>query len=251
MYSFNSRVRYSETDEQGRLSIVSAINYLQDCSTFHGEDAGVGVAYHTARNHAWLLAAYEILIPELPVMGDRIEICSWPYKFRGPFGFRCFEIRSPEGKVYIRADSQWFLYDSKEGCPVRVMPEDIAPYASQDDRRIDMPPMHRKIAVEGTGTPADPIVVARHHLDTNHHVNNAQYIEFAREAVEAGLVKAGLSSDVVRCSRIDVQYKKMAYLGDTVYPFIQTVNGEDGSVAWFTVDLRDAAGESYAVVRVE
>ena len=250
MYSFSSRVRYSETDEQGRLTIVSAINYLQDCSTFHGEDAGVGVAYHKARNHAWILAAYEILIPELPVMGDRIEICSWPYSFRGPFGFRCFEIRSPEGKVYIRADSQWVLFDMKAGSPVRVTPEDIAPYQAQGDKRIDMPPMHRKIAVDGTGTPADPIIVQRHHLDTNHHVNNAQYIEFAREAVEGVLAEAGLSPDVVRTDRIDVQYKKMAYLGDTVYPFLQPVKADDGSDAGFTVDLRDAAGESYAVVRV-
>ena len=81
-------------------------------------------------------------------------------------------------------------------------------------------------------------------------MNNAQYIEFAREAVEGVLAEAGLSPEVVRTDRIDVQYKKMAYLGDTVYPFLQPVKADDGSDAGFTVDLRDAAGESYAVVRV-
>lgn len=43
MYSFKSRVRYSEVDSFGRLSTFAAINYLQDCSTFQSEDIGLGI----------------------------------------------------------------------------------------------------------------------------------------------------------------------------------------------------------------
>ena len=35
MYSFDSRIRYSECDETARLDYVALVNYLQDCSTFH------------------------------------------------------------------------------------------------------------------------------------------------------------------------------------------------------------------------
>ena len=31
MYSFEGRIRYSECDEAGRLSLFSLMNYLQDC----------------------------------------------------------------------------------------------------------------------------------------------------------------------------------------------------------------------------
>ena len=31
MYTFDSRIRYSETDETGALSLLGVINYLQDC----------------------------------------------------------------------------------------------------------------------------------------------------------------------------------------------------------------------------
>ena len=34
MYSFDSRVRYSEVDEDRKLSLTGVINYMQDCSTF-------------------------------------------------------------------------------------------------------------------------------------------------------------------------------------------------------------------------
>ena len=44
MYSFEGRVRYSECDDAGRLSLVSLINYFQDCSTFQSESLGLGIA---------------------------------------------------------------------------------------------------------------------------------------------------------------------------------------------------------------
>lgn len=34
MYTFDSRVRYSETDENGNLSLESLIDYMQDCTNF-------------------------------------------------------------------------------------------------------------------------------------------------------------------------------------------------------------------------
>ena len=43
-YSFNSRVRYSETGENGRLTLPGVLNYFQDCCTFESEQTGVGMA---------------------------------------------------------------------------------------------------------------------------------------------------------------------------------------------------------------
>ena len=35
MYEFDSRVRYSETDAQGRMTWLALMDYFQDCSVFH------------------------------------------------------------------------------------------------------------------------------------------------------------------------------------------------------------------------
>ena len=42
MYTFDSRVRYSETAEDGRISLNAIIDYMQDCTNFQSEDLGVG-----------------------------------------------------------------------------------------------------------------------------------------------------------------------------------------------------------------
>ena len=49
-YSFNSRVRYSETGENGKLT---HLNYFQDCCTFHAESVGLGGDVLKARDSSF------------------------------------------------------------------------------------------------------------------------------------------------------------------------------------------------------
>ena len=97
MYHFDSRVRYSETDENGRLSLTGVLNYLQDCSTFQSEDLGIGIRYLTAHDRAWWVTSWQIAIDRYPVLGERIVISTWPYEFKGIYGYRNFAIQDPDG----------------------------------------------------------------------------------------------------------------------------------------------------------
>ena len=68
MYQFKSRVRYSETGVDARLSLMGIMNYMQDCSTFQSEDCGVGLAYLEEKNRAWLLSSWQIQILRRPAL---------------------------------------------------------------------------------------------------------------------------------------------------------------------------------------
>ena len=119
MYQFDSRVRYSETDEKGRLSVTGIMNYFQDCSTFQSEDIGMGVSYLKEHHQAWWLSSWQIIIDRYPVLGERITIGTWPYDFKGIFGYRNFTIQDSQGGYLVRANSIWFLFDTKAGKPDR------------------------------------------------------------------------------------------------------------------------------------
>lgn len=86
--------------------------------------------------------------------------------------------------------------------------------------------------MEGPYREGSPIVVTEQHLDTNGHVNNAQYIRMAASALDVPVD--------VRVLR--VQYKLMALLGDTIVPRLHQT--QDG----VTVDLASPDGTTYAVV---
>lgn len=233
MYSFSSQVRYSECDDHARLSLVSLINYLQDCSTFHTESLGLGIE-HMARNHfAWIIAAWQIEIDDLPRFTDHITVSTWCYDMKRTYALRNFCISDEAGTPLVRADSMWLTFDTAAKQPMRIPASEYA-YLS-DEPRMDMPPTKRKLHVEGPWYEALPVQVSEQHLDTNHHVNNAQYVLMALGALDLDVTPR----------RICVQYQRQAQLGDIVVPRIHA-----HETSW-TVELTDEAAQPYATVLLE
>ena len=85
-YSFNSRVRYRETGENGKLTLPGVLNYFQDCCTFHAESVGLGGDVLKARDRAWVLSSWQVIVDEYPAMGTEIRITTAPYDFKGFMG---------------------------------------------------------------------------------------------------------------------------------------------------------------------
>ena len=233
MYRFDSRVRYSETDEQGRLSLTGILNYLQDCSTFQSEDLGIGIEYLNAHNRAWWVTSWQIVIDRAPVLGERIVISTWPYDFKGIYGYRNFAIQDLEGRYLVKANSIWFFYDTKNQRPVRAAREDVEGYGKPEER-LDMKYAPRRISLPEEYE-EKAIVVARHHLDTNHHVNNARYVEIARE----------LLPEDTAVREIRVEYKKAAVLGDCIVPRVTKTEDK------YLIALCDRLGSAFAVIMLQ
>lgn len=232
MYTFNSRVRYSETDEQGRLSVTGIINYLQDCSTFQSEDLGLGIDYLKSHNRAWWLSSWQIVIERYPCLGEEITMGTWPYDFKGMYGLRNFTIQDKYGAYLVKANSMWFLFDTEKQRPVKVQKEDIRGYQEQTHGPLDMVYAPRKIDVPGHWEECSPIAVGRHHIDTNHHVNNAQYVEIAREVIPEGF----------KIGELRIEYKKAAVMKDMIYPRISRFEGG------YAISLCDKENLPYAVI---
>ena len=66
MYKMNTRVRYSEVDQNRMTTMTQVVNYFQDCSTFHSEDIGVGLDYLYQQHRAWLLLGWQIEVERFP-----------------------------------------------------------------------------------------------------------------------------------------------------------------------------------------
>lgn len=242
MYSFESRVRYSECDRQCKLSLLSLINYLQDCAIFHSEELGLGIDHMRQVHQSWLLAAWQIEIDQLPKLGERITVSAWCHSMGRRLASRNFTICDDVGTQLVRADSLWFLYDFALGRPTTIPDEQFA-FVS-DDAPLDMLPTKRKLPVAGPFTEAPSVTVEEVHLDINRHVNNAQYLGMAVNALSSAFgLDEGIAPDDI--ARICVQYRKQARLGDVVVPHIHETD------AIYTVDLTDPTGDSYAVVRIE
>lgn len=264
MYSFESRVRFSEIDGNGLLSIPALVNYLQDCATFHSVAVGMWPQHVAQTGRTWLLSAWEIEIDRLPHFGEDIIVSTWATGFKGLRANRNLTICSAddEGREHplVRADSSWFMFDMRTGKPIRIPTEEADPYRSdiERDAPLDMPSIPRSIRTSDEGTLTTPVTVAASLLDTNGHVNNAQYVSLALGALEESEAKDGvgeaaedplahfMAMDDTRnpIHRLDVHYSRAAKLGDVICPHVH--RGDDGSK---TITLDDEAAKPYAIVR--
>lgn len=208
IYQFDSRVRYSEVDMDKKLTLPSILNYFQDCSSFHSEYLGVGIDYLKDRQCAWVLSAWQIVLGNVPVFGQKVTVQTWPYAFKGFLGFRNFCLRDEQGEKLAWANSIWTYVDLKTGHPARVSKREAEVYVSEERLEMDYAP--RKISIPAEKVQKESFPVVRHYLDTNHHVNNGQYVQMAMEFLPENF----------QIGQMRAEYKKAALLGDVIVPYV-------------------------------
>lgn len=233
MYSFNGRVRYSEVDREGLLTLASILDYFQDCSSFQSEELGVGIEFLTERQVAWILASWQIEVKRYPAHGEQIKVSTWPYDFKGFFGNRNFTLEGEDGSIAAFANSVWVQLDVQKGRPVRILPEIAQVYEMSP--KFPMEYNSRKITLPEEMKPQESFPVHKYHIDTNQHVNNGKYVSMAQEYLPEGF----------RIGKMRAEYRKAAVYGDEIYPFT-TRDGEK-----VVVNLADEQGKPYAVIELE
>lgn len=230
MYRMKSRVRYSETDSKERLALRAVTDYFQDVCTFQSEDLGLGVEYLKQENLAWVLSAWQVVIEEYPLMGEEIEIGTFPYAFKGFIGFRNFLMQDKNGRRLAWANSVWTLLDTRSMNPARPTEKMLERYVRKPRLEEEYAP--RKIAVPKDGRTFDPIDIMRWQIDGNQHVNNGRYVEMAAEYVPK-------EEQIVQ---MRAEYKRQAKLGEKIVPVLVVQKQQ------YIVSLCDTERKPYAVV---
>ncbi len=232
MYSRQERVRFSEVGPDGRLTLPALINYFQDCSTFHSEDVGVGLAYLAGRNCAWLMSFWQVVVESRPRLGEPVRLETRPYVFEHFMGKRNFEMLDGQGRSLAKADSLWLYYNGKTGRPERPPREMMEVYGLDEPLAMDYA-KSRKIALPEQMEERDPFPVRPTDLDTNRHVNNGQYVRMAADLLP-----------VEQVWEFRMEYKKAARLGDVIFPKVGIRDG------WHVAALCGGDGRPYAVAAV-
>ena len=137
MYEFDSRVRYSEVDHHGTMTVPALINYFQDCSTFQSEQLGYGMDVLKKEKKAWVLAYWQVIVKRYPKLCERITVGTFASGFKGMFGNRNFYMKDESGEQIACANSIWGYMDVEKGKPVRVDKEQAEAYGI--DEPLEMP----------------------------------------------------------------------------------------------------------------
>ena len=230
MYRIDTKVRYSECGEDGKIKLASIINLFQDASRAQSESLGVGMDYLKSVKRAWVLNSWQIIVERYPKAHEEIEVTTWPTGFRGVFGPRNFCLKTQDGEMLAYAHTLWVYMDIENGMPTKPSEEEKAIYGTEPP--LEMEYASRKIKMPEEAKVVDTISARKYHIDTNSHVNNCQYVQMAVEVLPEDF----------RTKQVRVEYKKSAVYGDKIV--IKMAEEEERIV----VELCDEYEVPYAVV---
>jgi medium-chain acyl-[acyl-carrier-protein] hydrolase len=197
-------VHYYDCDSRLRMTVIALLRYFEDLALLQSEDYGVGIAYYEKENVAWLLSRWDIRLHGVLRHRSEAHVLTQPMGMRRFLANRRYVVHDAEGALVAEAESQWVYLDTARKRPARIPEEIFRRYGVEGD-------------LESLPTPQAPATVERvdeerefsvrmSDIDSNGHVNNIRYVEWALEALPADIVRDGTLRRLLVHYRKEVRY---------------------------------------------
>lgn len=219
MYELSCRVRFSETDKYGKMSMNGVLRLFQDCGYEHALDRGFGLEY-TRRTHCtWYLLSWNIEIIDAPHAGDEITVKTFIYDMQESIAKKYIAMYDKSGRCLATGDTMWVYMNIDSQTPV-LPDKDNMGWKYQDfGERLDEPVLRRRISVPRDGVKMPPYKVNDYLLDTNGHANNVRLTELAMSMAGA---------DDGKCNVLRAEFKRQIKDGSTINTQIKKDYRDDG-----------------------
>jgi acyl-ACP thioesterase len=234
-YLAGYRVRFDEAGADGLLRTSALLRYAQDVAWRHSEQLGFDRAWYQARGLGWVVRGCELQVFEPIPIGHTLRVSTAVVGHRRIWARRLGECRLADGRPAASVTTDWVLLDARNRI-VRI-PADFGvaftnPEVRSEILRVGPPAGEPAASVELGVRPSD--------LDPLDHVNNAVYVDWLEEALEAAGWRS-VSEALPRSYRLE--YLASAARGDRV-----SVAIHGSSMAW-TATIR--RGDGSDLVRAE
>ncbi len=219
-FTWKYYAHYFDVDAHRRVTPFALLRYFEDIAIQQSEDVGVGIDYYNEEQVAWLLSRWDVRISALPRHREEISVLTQPMQMRGFLANRRFSIHGADGTIMVEADSQWIFLDAARKRPRRITEELYSRYGVHGESD-GVPSPRSPRPVEQVDKQRE-FSVRMSDIDTNGHVNNIRYVEWAFETLPPEMVRAS------ELRRLLVQYKKEVRYGVDVTAHM-SLSEEDGS----------------------
>lgn len=201
-------VHYYEVDSKLRCKLSSIIDFICDVGTQQSEHFGVGIEYCTKNNCAWVFYKYDIKVYRYPMFGEIISITTQPVGFKKFYGLRKYIIKDAEDNLIGEALALFFLINIEKRRPMRIQKEQYDIYGVDGDVDYDIS-MDRIERTDGEQYHKE-FNIRYSDIDSNNHVNNVKYVEWAIEAVPIEVMNDYILKEV------KVDFEKETTYGDKI-----------------------------------
>jgi acyl-ACP thioesterase len=165
---------------QGKPSLYHLLNLLQETSSAHAQNIGIGRQAMLERNLFWVIVRQKLVMYQWPKWNDQIEIETWIRKGNHTTTNRDFKIYLGDHLIG-EATSNWLSLDVTTRKPIiwnvsALLEEN----QHQDQVKIDT----HKIFAKKDCELISLYQVRNSDIDQNQHVNNTKYAQWILDAID-------------------------------------------------------------------
>lgn len=186
------KVNAYEIGPDGKLSLSSLLDFLQDIAGEHATVLGFGRDDLLKDNRFWVLSRMLATISDWPEWGQTIVVSTWPRGTEKIFALRDFEIHFPDGRQIASASSSWLVVDKTTK---RVQRPDVLltqynsmiPVRNAPGRNAGkLEPMLEE------SRKGEIFKVNISDLDVNLHTNNVKYVKWVTDSYNLDFIMSHL-----------------------------------------------------------
>ena len=201
VYTEKFKIKYSDVDHENKLTLRSLVGYLQEIAGDHSSAVGYGLNDIPFTHVTWILLDWKVSILSRPSYGEELTITTWPRTLEKFYSYRDFEVRDQTGEVIGLASSKWILINTDTKKIERIN-SDILSAFNLEEKSVFTTPLDEKPAISNEAALSFDYVIQRRDIDTNGHVNNLHYIDFALETLPEEVYTS------FEFSTLEIHYKK-------------------------------------------
>jgi medium-chain acyl-[acyl-carrier-protein] hydrolase len=208
------RVHVYETGPDGKLSLTSLFNYMQDIASDHAEKLGFGRDDLMRDNRFWVLSRMYAEIDNWPLWEDTIILKTWPNGTDKLFALRNYEVKYPDGKHIAYGTSSWIILDR---ATKKVQRPDVALSHFNRNFESQSSPLRYAAKIESVQEntiKTDSFRVKISDLDVNLHTNNVRYLQWINDTYDLDFVMKNVPQSA------EINYLSESLFNEEV--FIQT-----------------------------
>ncbi|MDO5555369.1 MAG: thioesterase [Clostridia bacterium] len=212
IYSHNFTVNFSDVDENNQITNKGMLRLMQEIAGIHCGLLGYGVNDTPKTGLAWLILNWKLQMFFRPKTNTSLIARTWTRSQSPLFSYRDFEVYDDKNNLVAIASSKWILFNVNKKCISKIT-QDIKEKYICVDKYAFKDSYNEKLKEPENSRFIMNYLIQRRDIDTNHHVNNLYYLDYAYEALPFEVFEN------CKFSNVEIMYKHEAKLGDTISLF--------------------------------
>ena len=221
IYTKTYDINYSDVDPNLKCRISYILNFICDVGTNQSEVLGDTIEKLTNKDYVWVFYKYDVQMYSYPSYREKISITTEPFGFKKFYAYRKYTIKNEQGELIGEAVALFFLISISRRRPIRIPKEEYELYD------LDLEDSDYEMDDITTGSLEENVKefkVRYGDIDSNRHVNNVKYVEWAIESAPYEVIEN------YKIGRVKVIFEKETVYGDDIKVSCSLVSNDEHKV---------------------